>query len=95
MTTTGHVTHLLHAAGPAIVVRAARSISGFWRALRNRRAFYRLGEMSDIELADIGLTRSDLSVAMDLPFGYDPTLHLGAMAHERIRQAEALTRQVH
>jgi hypothetical protein len=40
--------------------------------------------MSDVELADIGLTRSDLSVAIDLPFGSDPTAHLGAVARERI-----------
>jgi uncharacterized protein YjiS (DUF1127 family) len=96
MTTIEHATHALHAAArPAIMMRAATAISAFWRSLKNRRAFYRLGEMSDRQLADIGLTRADLSVAVDLPFGYDPTSHLGAMARERILRTEAQARQVH
>ena len=73
---------------PALAARVVNAVSNFLRAWKNRRAFYRLGEMSDAELADIGLTRSDLSVAIDLPFGSDPTAHLGTMADARIRRID-------
>lgn len=49
-------------------------------------AFYRLGEMSDAELADIGLTRADLHVAIDGAFGTDPTVKLRAIASDRIER---------
>ncbi|MHA6643907.1 DUF1127 domain-containing protein [Mesorhizobium sp. A623] len=35
-----------------------------------------MSEMTDTELADIGLTRSDLHAAIDAPFGSDPTARL-------------------
>jgi uncharacterized protein YjiS (DUF1127 family) len=75
----------------ASIVNAAAS---FLRAWKNRREFYRLGEMSDTELADIGLTRSDLTVVVDLPFRQDPTEHLGTLAAARQREVEAMARQV-
>lgn len=85
----------VRAARPAAFhVRAARAVGQVWKAWRNRREFYRLGEMSDTELADIGLTRTDLSVAVGLPFGADPTAHLGAVAHSRIRTVEDGAREV-
>jgi uncharacterized protein YjiS (DUF1127 family) len=93
MTTTDHcTTH--HAERPALPARMAKLVSNLWRAFRNRGAFQRLGEMSDAELADVGLTRADLRTASDPRFGPDPTARLGAMAGERIRQMEALARQV-
>ena len=79
---TGPVTGLVNAVG------------NFLRAWKNRREFYRLGEMSDAELSDIGLTRSDLTVAVDLPFGSDPTAHLGSLAEARLREVETMARQV-
>lgn len=72
----------------ALPVRAARAVGQAWKAWRNRRAFYRLGEMSDAELADIGLTRTDLSVAVGLPLHVDPTAHLGAIASSRLCSIE-------
>ncbi len=63
----------------------------FLMAWKNRREVYRLGEFSDTQLADIGLTRSDLYVVIDLPLGRDPTVHLGAIA-ARHREAEAAAR---
>ena len=45
---------------PAVATRVANAIANVYRAWKNRRAFYRLGEMSDAELADIGLSPSDL-----------------------------------
>lgn len=74
------------------LARAASAVASFLRAWKNRREFYRLGEMSDTELADIGLTRADLSVAVDLPFGEDPTAHVGHVAAARQREIEAMAR---
>ncbi|WP_246775769.1 DUF1127 domain-containing protein [Methylobacterium aquaticum] len=42
----------------------------------NRRAAYRLAELDDRGLKDIGLTRNDVMGALDLPFMQDPTLPL-------------------
>lgn len=70
------------------VRRVGNALYRIWKAWRNRREFYRLGEMSDAELADIGLTRSDLNVAVGLPLGCDPTAHLGAIAQSRFRSIE-------
>ena len=92
MATIAHATETVHAARP--VARVVNAVSNFVRAWKNRREFYQLGQMSDTELADIGLTRSDLSVAVDLPFGSDPTEHLGALAEARLREVEAMARQV-
>jgi uncharacterized protein YjiS (DUF1127 family) len=57
---------------PAIATRVVNTISNVYRAWKNRRAFYRLGEMSDAELADIGLTRADLHVAIEDRVGCVP-----------------------
>ncbi len=88
MSTFTHATETMHVtARPGIAVRVIETTSNFLRAMKNRRAFYRLGDMSDWELADIGLTRADLNVVVDLPFGSDPTSHLGAMAETRRRES--------
>ncbi|WP_027061441.1 DUF1127 domain-containing protein [Mesorhizobium loti] len=79
---------------PAVAMRVANTVSNFYRAWKNRRAFYRLGEMSDAELADIGLTRADLHVAIDVPFGRDPTVILRQIASDRVETVEDLARQV-
>jgi uncharacterized protein YjiS (DUF1127 family) len=92
MTTTIQAAETMHrpARPVARVVNVIRAIVTAWR---NRRDFYRLGEMSDTELADIGLTRSDLNVVVDLPFGRDPTIYLGSIAEARRREIEAAARQ--
>lgn len=69
---------------PAVATRVLAAAAGFYRNWKNRRAFNCLGEMTDAQLADIGLTRADLSFAA-LPFGADPTQRLGAIAAERMR----------
>lgn len=79
---------------PAVAMRVANTVFNFYRAWKNRRAFYRLGEMSDAELADIGLTRADLHVAIDVPFGSDPTVRLRSIAIERAETIEDLARKV-
>ena len=71
------------AARPAVALRLARKVVDTLRAWRNRRQIYRLAEMSEWELADIGLTRADLSVAWNSPMSVDPTARLGALADAR------------
>lgn len=68
------------------VLRAVKWIASAYNSWQNRRAFYRLGELSDTELHDIGLTRGDLSVAVTL--GSDPTRTLRAIAHSRRESME-------
>ncbi|TGP48407.1 DUF1127 domain-containing protein [bacterium M00.F.Ca.ET.230.01.1.1] len=79
---------------PAVATLVVNAIANSYRAWKNRRAFYRLGEMTDAELADIGLTRADLHVAVAVPFGRDPTVKLRAIASERADTIEDLARQV-
>jgi uncharacterized protein YjiS (DUF1127 family) len=79
---------------PAVATRVANAVSNVYRAWKNRRAFYRLGEMSDTELADIGLTRADLHVAIAVPFGRDPTVKLRSIATDRADTIEDLARKV-
>jgi uncharacterized protein YjiS (DUF1127 family) len=43
-----------------------------WHAWKTRRTIASLVEFDDHMLADIGLTRTDLREALDLPFGSDP-----------------------
>jgi uncharacterized protein YjiS (DUF1127 family) len=73
-------------AGAPRVVLMARVRNALWnfvRSIRSRREIGRLGAMSDAELADIGLRRTDLHIALRSPFGVDPTAALGAMADAR------------
>ncbi|ESX82769.1 MULTISPECIES: DUF1127 domain-containing protein [unclassified Mesorhizobium] len=79
---------------PAVATRVANAAANVYRAWKNRRAFYRLGEMSDAELADIGLTRADLHVAVGVPFGRDPTERLRVIAVERAETIEDIARKV-
>ena len=95
MATTAHAHQTMQiAARPTVLARAVNAVSNFLRAWKNRREFYRLGEMSDAELSDIGLTRSDLTVVVDLPFGSDPTTHLGSLAQARLSGIEDMARRV-
>ncbi|MDH6230296.1 uncharacterized protein YjiS (DUF1127 family) [Mesorhizobium soli] len=76
---------------PAFAARVMNIVTNTYRIWKNRRDFYRLGEMTDAELADIGLTRSDLYGVSDLSFGSDPTRRLGSIARTR---AEVLVRRI-
>ena len=78
---------------PVFAARVANAVSNFFRVWKNRREFYRLGEMSDAELSDIGLTRGDLHV-VSLPFGIDPTVRLGSIVQARTDQIEEMARRV-
>jgi uncharacterized protein YjiS (DUF1127 family) len=76
------------------VARLVQVASNLFKALKNRREFYRLGDMSDAELADIGLTRADLHVAHGHPIGTDPTAALGVIARRRAEDEQAAARSV-
>jgi uncharacterized protein YjiS (DUF1127 family) len=95
------MTTIDHSTGPvrfttraSLAQRIAAVVANGFRALKNRRAFYRLSELTDAELEDIGLTRADLSVAGGLGLAEDPTLHLGAIAEGRAKSAEHAARMV-
>jgi len=76
---------------PNAVVRVVTALANVWTAAKNRREIYRLGELSDTELADIGLTRADLHVAVGHPLGTDPTASLSMIVR---RRQEDLARSV-
>ena len=65
-------------------------VAAAFRTLRNRREMYHLGEMSDLELADIGLRRGDLFAVSGHPLSIDPTGQLNAVV--RGRASEDLAR---
>ncbi len=67
-----------------LAMRLAIAVSAAYRGWKNRREFRRLGEMSDYELADVGLTRADIHLAMSSPFDFDPTARLGVLAEARV-----------
>ena len=54
-----------------------------FRALENRRLLDGMGELSDYELRDIGLTRQDLRDATALPANRDPGQFFAARAASR------------
>lgn len=93
MTTIEHSHFAIHPARPAVSTRLVNVVGKAFRAWQNRRAVYRLGELTDWELADIGLRRADLHVAIQSPLGVDPTAHLGVIAEAR--SLETLARQVY
>lgn len=85
MTALDHPTHVIVAPSRtvAIVERVENGLRAFCRALFNRRQVIRLAELSDQHLADIGLARADLELALNAPLGADPTAQLGRLAMER------------
>ncbi len=92
MTTLDHSSRATRiAARPNAVARLVAALANVWTAAKNRREIYRLGELSDTELADIGLTRADLHVAVGHPLGTDPTASLSMIVR---RRQEDLARSV-
>jgi uncharacterized protein YjiS (DUF1127 family) len=95
MTTLDHSSSTSHfATRPNSVARLVTALRNTYTAFKNRREFYRLGELSDAELADIGLTRSDLHVAVGHPFGIDPTASLNVIVRRRAEDEETAARSV-
>lgn len=75
--------HSLAHARVSYADRAVAAVARLLIAWKNRRDFHLLAEMTDRELADIGLTRADLALASELPLADDPTARLGALARRR------------
>lgn len=73
----------LAAGRAALSTRAVVAVMKLYRAWQNRRAFYRLSDLTDRELQDIGLTRADLHVAVIAPLGMDPTARLRSIVETR------------
>ena len=80
------------ASRPAVATRVANIVASFYRTWKNRRAFDHLDEMSETQLADIGLTRTDLRVAAGVPFGSDPTVKLRSLSDRRAGTVEVRAR---
>ena len=66
-----------------LATRAARIGGNLLSAWNNRKQFRRLRDMSDWELADIGLSRDDLHDAWKRRIDTDPLRYLSAVARSR------------
>lgn len=75
--------HTADAFPVALFARAVNAVAATFRALGNLKEFRRLHEMSDHELSDIGLERSDLFDAWDRRVDTDPTRYLDALVRSR------------
>ncbi|MFM9860233.1 DUF1127 domain-containing protein [Pseudoxanthobacter sp. M-2] len=78
---SGGVAERLRRIAGALLAGAGR----LWRIRSNRRATLDLLDLDDDRLADIGLTRADVHVALFDPRTPDPTGMLDASAAERRR----------
>ena len=93
MAVLDHTSYTTTATLPAALVkRVARAAAGVWKGWSNRRQFRRLAEMSDWELADIGLQRSDLHDAWSSRAALDPTAYLTRTTHRRVTLDDAARR---
>jgi uncharacterized protein YjiS (DUF1127 family) len=92
MRTLDHTPTIAAAPRQAVVARVVNLFSAVYRSWKNRRDFERLGQLSDTELADIGLRRVDLHAVDDLPFFVDPTQRLSVIAEQRVRSDEQRVR---
>ncbi|KQS67716.1 hypothetical protein ASG39_04835 [Rhizobium sp. Leaf371] len=73
-------------AGKPAALRLIARVQGLvmvWRLLNNRRAAGHLHDLDDRQLADIGLSRTDVRDATTSPFFEDPSRHLTRAARER------------
>ncbi|WP_019173051.1 DUF1127 domain-containing protein [Pseudaminobacter salicylatoxidans] len=94
MKTFEHASQTMQlAVRPAFAARAMNTLSRMFRVWQNRRDFSRLHEMTDWELKDIGLVRSDLRCASDIAFGADPTIQLSSMVRDRVETVQHIARR--
>jgi uncharacterized protein YjiS (DUF1127 family) len=92
MTALDHRSLSIRAARPlGWLARVARAFGEAVVMMRNRKAMLQLSELTDYELHDIGLTRSDLRDACDLPLRARPTSRLAQLAAARAAE-QALRR---
>lgn len=64
-----------------------------WTAYRHRRVVRELLAFDDHMLADIGLRRGDVTAALALPLGSDPSTRLRILSVERRAGTRALRRE--
>lgn len=85
MTALDHSTHAISAAPRTVatVARLMEALRMFIRTRKNRASVNYLAQMTDYQLADIGLMRADLEVVMHGPAKLDPTSRLSHYARER------------
>jgi uncharacterized protein YjiS (DUF1127 family) len=84
--TANHVVARPHAMATTARLVAGLKSAVLWplRVLEARRELEMLAQMSEYELKDIGLTRSDLADATALPADARPTDFLAARVEERL-----------
>ena len=82
--------------GMAALGQFARSLVDLAKALRHRREIKHLAEFDERMLADIGLTRSDVTSALDEPLTRNPSWVLvrSAERHSRSERLAPSARQV-
>ena len=82
--------------GLAALGQFARSLVDLAKALRHRREIKHLAEFDERMLADIGLTRSDVTSALDEPLTRNPSWVLVRRAerHSRSERLAPSARQV-
>jgi uncharacterized protein YjiS (DUF1127 family) len=90
MTALDHDSCTIEAARPlGWLARVANMAAGLLAMAQNRKAMRQLGELTDYELHDIGLTRADLRDAFDLPLRGSPTSRLSQIASHRAAEQAA------
>jgi Domain of unknown function (DUF1127). len=68
-----------------VATRLVQGLRGFYKAMRNRVAARALEELTDRELADIGLSRHDLVAGFRKPRQLDPTIEFASRARANTR----------
>ncbi|MBZ8132830.1 DUF1127 domain-containing protein [Afifella sp. IM 167] len=68
----------------ALIGPAVTAATRLARAIRGRRAAYRLAALDDHMLSDIGLTRFDVDSALAMPLASDPNAELIRRRSDRI-----------
>ncbi|WP_265515517.1 DUF1127 domain-containing protein [Nitratireductor luteus] len=94
MTVAHHsATPITAAARPGFAARVARAAAGLLTLWKSRRAMRHLNDLSDWELADLGLVREDIARAYEIPLLDDPTLRLQQIARKRARSETIMRRR--
>ena len=72
-----------------LIHRIAGIAARAWRVLRNRHQAGKLNDLTDAQLADIGLTRGDVREALAAPFFRDPSFALTKASRSNAQAPQA------